>query len=52
MPHAPPQASKAAENKVATDKSAKPVEIKPTFAAPAGPKLLPMQRMPLAQGFE
>jgi hypothetical protein len=51
----PPQASKpgkTAENKVGTDKSAQPVEVKPTFAAPAGPKLLPTQPMPPAQGFD
>jgi len=45
-------AGKTAENKAGAEKSEQPVEIKKTFIAPAGPKLLPTQPMPPAQGLE
>jgi hypothetical protein len=51
--------AKAAESKTASaaanaaNKSADPVEIKPSFSKPAGgPALLPIKPMPPAQGFE
>ncbi len=52
---APVPATSPAESKTASAnaKSTDPVEIKPSFAKPAGgPALLPMGAMPPAQGFE